>query len=130
MLNDYHKDQANRDWRASPHPQGQRPTPYGQPMPRAPETRAEGMPGAAPRGPAAYAPHHAAHPMQQQPMPSADRRAQPSATMECQNLPLAMAWFADQKFGSIYDPETAMERGTLFPELDKPWLAPQRRPAR
>ena len=43
------------------------------------------------------------------------------------DLPLAMAWFGDQKYGTTYNPEDALERGTLFPELDKPWLAPQRR---
>ena len=43
------------------------------------------------------------------------------------DLPLAMAWFEDQKYGTTYNPEDALRRGTLFPDLDKPWLAPQRR---
>lgn len=38
-------------------------------------------------------------------------------------LPLAMAWVEDQSIGEIYSPEDAMATGTLFPELDKPWLA-------
>lgn len=41
------------------------------------------------------------------------------------NMPLAMAWFEYQKYGSIYSPDHAMKRGTLYPELDKPWLAPK-----
>lgn len=61
---------------------------------------------------------------QQPPVPPVMRQPfmPPSA-----NLPLAMAWFGDQKYGSTYDTERALERGTLFPELDKPWLAGQRR---
>ena len=51
----------------------------------------------------------------------------PGAMPAGMNLPLAMAWFADQQYGATYDPEKALAQGTLFPELDKPWLAPQRR---
>ncbi|MCL1963781.1 MAG: spore coat associated protein CotJA [Firmicutes bacterium] len=50
------------------------------------------------------------------------RRPARGETAQC-NLPLAMAWFGDQKFGTMYNPAEAMKRGTLFPELDKPWLA-------
>lgn len=38
-------------------------------------------------------------------------------------LPLAMAWFGDQEFGETYEPKYALKAGTLFPELNKPWLA-------
>ncbi len=36
-------------------------------------------------------------------------------------LPLAMAYVPMQKFGEVYSEEDALERGTLFPELDKPF---------
>lgn len=54
-------------------------------------------------------------------MPENDMRAQ-RGPGECR-LPLAMAWFEDQKFSQMYTSEEAYMRGTLFPELDKPWLA-------
>ncbi len=38
------------------------------------------------------------------------------------DLPLAMAYIPMQKWRDIYDPEVALERGTVFAELDKPWL--------
>ena len=38
-------------------------------------------------------------------------------------MPLAMAWFEYQTLGEVYPAEEAFARGTLFPELDKPWLA-------
>ena len=37
------------------------------------------------------------------------------------NLPLAMAYVPMQQFGEMYSPEVALERGTLFPELDLPF---------
>lgn len=36
-------------------------------------------------------------------------------------LPLAMAYVPMQRLGSIYSPEQALRKGTLFPELDKPF---------
>ena len=42
-------------------------------------------------------------------------------------MPLAMAWFEDEQYGPTYNPEQAMNQGTLFPDLDKPWHAAQRR---
>ena len=33
-----------------------------------------------------------------------------------------MAYVPVQKFGTVYDPDKGFERGTLYPELDKPWL--------
>lgn len=36
-------------------------------------------------------------------------------------LPLAMAYVPMQKFGEIYNESDALMRGTLFPELDKPF---------
>ena len=37
------------------------------------------------------------------------------------NFPLAMAYVRRQRLDKMYPPETALERGTLFPELDKPF---------
>ena len=50
------------------------------------------------------------------PPPMHPRKPQGSA------MPLAMAWFEDQALGEIYAPDKALAAGTLFPELDKPWL--------
>ena len=38
-------------------------------------------------------------------------------------LPVAMAYVPVQTWQSVYDGETALERGTLFPCLDLPFLA-------
>ena len=51
---------------------------------------------------------------------------QPGVPIDCQRLPLAMAWFSFQQYESVYNPEDAMKRGTLFPELDKPFMAQRR----
>ncbi len=37
------------------------------------------------------------------------------------NFPLAMAYVRIQELERMYPPEVALERGTLFPELDKPF---------
>jgi hypothetical protein len=36
-------------------------------------------------------------------------------------LPLAMAYVPFQRWGSIYDPVRALQRGTIFPDLDLPF---------
>ncbi len=33
-----------------------------------------------------------------------------------------MAYVPVQQLNAVYDTDKALERGTLFPELDKPWL--------
>lgn len=38
------------------------------------------------------------------------------------NPVLAMAYIPWQKLEKVYAPEEALEKGTLFPELDKPFL--------
>ena len=38
------------------------------------------------------------------------------------NLPLAIAYVPPQKWQTTYDPNVALERGTIFPELDIPFL--------
>lgn len=47
---------------------------------------------------------------------SADRSEFPPVT------PLAMAYVPFQKFQTVYDAQAALAIGTIFPELDKPWL--------
>lgn len=37
-------------------------------------------------------------------------------------FPYAMAYVPIQKMTSVYPEATALERGTLYPELDKPFL--------
>lgn len=36
-------------------------------------------------------------------------------------FPLAMAYVRIQKIERMYPPQVALERGTLFPDLDKPF---------
>lgn len=36
--------------------------------------------------------------------------------------PLAMAYIPWQKFSKTYEPQKALMRGTIFPELDKPFI--------
>ena len=38
------------------------------------------------------------------------------------NWPLAMAYVPWQQWCDLYDETKALERGTLFPDLDKPFL--------
>ena len=37
------------------------------------------------------------------------------------SLPLAMAYVRMQSLGQMYPPETALKKGTLFPELELPF---------
>ena len=37
-------------------------------------------------------------------------------------FPVAMAYVRWQELGKIYQPELALMRGTLFPDLDKPFM--------
>lgn len=46
----------------------------------------------------------------------------PNPTPFPQNTPVAMAYIPFQQFGQLYTPETGLDRGTMFPELDKPFL--------
>ena len=39
-----------------------------------------------------------------------------------QHTPLAMAYVPMQQLENVYEPAHALLRGTLYPELDKPWL--------
>lgn len=38
------------------------------------------------------------------------------------SLPLTMAYVPMQAFGTQYDPEAGLCRGTIFPDLDKPFV--------
>ncbi len=38
-----------------------------------------------------------------------------------ENKPVAIAYVNWQKFSKTYEPQKALERGTIFPELDKPF---------
>lgn len=69
------------------------------------------------------------------------RSSTPSAARECRTLPdqgnlcvpetvsltgnysLAMAYVPWQCFSNTYEPDHALETGTIFPELDMPFLA-------
>ena len=46
-----------------------------------------------------------------------DRSAFPS------QISLAIAYVPLQKLGAVYEDEVALQVGTLFPDLDKPFLA-------
>ena len=52
---------------------------------------------------------------------SVQRRSREDAVLE--NMPLAMAYVPWQKFEDLYDPDTALSRGTVFPSLDLPFCA-------
>ena len=43
------------------------------------------------------------------------------------SYPLAMAYAPLQEFSEVYSPDVALERGTLFPELDLPFEGYKRR---
>ena len=44
-----------------------------------------------------------------------------------EQLPLAMSYVPGQLWGELYDPQTALQQGTLFPELDLPFLGKEAR---
>ena len=39
-----------------------------------------------------------------------------------EKYPLAMAYVPWQQFGALYEPEKGFMAGTIFPDLDKPFL--------
>ncbi|NLZ45903.1 MAG: spore coat associated protein CotJA [Clostridiales bacterium] len=39
-----------------------------------------------------------------------------------EEMPLAMCYVPMQKWDKIYDPVTGLQRGTIFAELDKPFI--------
>ncbi len=44
------------------------------------------------------------------------------ADNDCASMVLAMAYVLSQPLDSVYEPENALMRGTLFPDLDKPLM--------
>lgn len=49
------------------------------------------------------------------------RNAEPA--VDCDAMTVAMAYVPWQRWSTVYEPDTAFMQGTLFPDLDKPWLA-------
>ena len=50
------------------------------------------------------------------------RRPAPSVPAPACNMPVAMAYVPWQQWKDIYEPCKALESGTIFAELDKPFL--------
>lgn len=48
-------------------------------------------------------------------------------TTQLDKLPLTMAYVPMQPYGTTYEPDAALMNGTLFPAIDKPFLAAKRR---
>lgn len=48
-------------------------------------------------------------------------------TTPLDKLPLTMAYVPMQPYGTAYEPDVALMNGTLFPSIDKPFLAAKRR---
>lgn len=46
----------------------------------------------------------------------------PCSVFTNQPISLAMAYVPFQQWRNIYDPELGIERGTIFAELDKPFI--------
>lgn len=47
---------------------------------------------------------------------------EPPADSDCVGQVVAMAYVPWQNLNTVYEPEDAFEQGTIFPELNKPWL--------
>lgn len=41
---------------------------------------------------------------------------------QCDDMVLVMSYVKRQEWGELYKSETALERGTIFPELDLPFM--------
>lgn len=51
-----------------------------------------------------------------------DEMKQPCSVFTSQPISLAMAYVPWQTWREVYDPELGLERGTIFAELDKPFI--------
>lgn len=49
-------------------------------------------------------------------------RPSPAYPDDCPGQVVAMAYVPWQRLENVYEPEVALQQGTLFPELDKPWM--------
>ncbi len=56
------------------------------------------------------------------PEPSAEGGVLTARQVFPETLSLAMAYVPMQRFGCLYKPETGFERGTIFKQLDLPFL--------
>ncbi len=54
-------------------------------------------------------------------MPERHDKQMKFSDTQLKNLPLTMAYVPMQKWGEVYSENDALERGTLFPDLDKPF---------
>lgn len=54
------------------------------------------------------------------PREEAHKRPVPETPLP-EELPLAMAYIPFQTYGDVFSAEKALEAGTLFPDLDKPF---------
>ena len=48
-------------------------------------------------------------------------------TTQLDRLPLTMVYVPMQPYGTTYEPEQALTNGTLFPSIDKPFMAARKR---
>lgn len=64
---------------------------------------------------------------QPMPMPERPRPNNNFGTTQLDRLPLTMVYVPMQPYGTAYEPEQALMAGTLFPSIDKPFLAAKRR---
>lgn len=46
----------------------------------------------------------------------------PEANDDCEGMVLAMAYVKRQKWGELYEGDTGLERGTIFSDLDLPFM--------
>ena len=56
------------------------------------------------------------------PAEAMEKGCKPNPTPFPSSTPVAMAYIPFQQFGKLYSPEKALDAGTLFPDLDKPFL--------
>lgn len=54
--------------------------------------------------------------------PYPPRPARPREAWATENFALAMAYVPMQHFKNVYEPDEALQIGTLFPELNKPFM--------
>ena len=54
--------------------------------------------------------------------PSVPTNDTPSMQNCIDNMPLAMAYVPMQRFRALYEPEAGFEKGTIFAELDMPFV--------
>ena len=47
----------------------------------------------------------------------------PTTAEQCADMVVAMAYVPWQQLDTVYEAENGYPRGTIFPELDKPWMA-------